>query len=211
VLRALVAEEFVSFDPDTKRYALEAGVLTLARHWLRRNRFNDLAQPMLDRIGSTFGVTMLGVHVVGLEHIIVVAVSQSGQSFHLSTQVGSRFPALISATGRCIAAFGGHSDTELEPRFRALRWDEPPTFDEWKAQVSQTRAQGFAVDAGNYISGVTVVAAPVWKTRTQLSHALVALGIGSSLKRAGLPELQSAILSAAQTLSNQLCGELTPA
>ena len=79
VLRALVAEEFVSFDPDTKRYSLEAGVLTLARHWLRRNRFNDLAQPVLDRIGQAFDVTMLGVHIVGLDHIIVVAVSQSGQ------------------------------------------------------------------------------------------------------------------------------------
>src|SRR5271170_8455218 len=38
VLRALVAEEFVSFDPDIKRYSLEAGVLTLARHWLRRDQ-----------------------------------------------------------------------------------------------------------------------------------------------------------------------------
>src|SRR5882724_722628 len=75
VLRALVAEEFVSFDPDTKRYALEAGVLTLARHWLRRNRFTDLAQPVLDRIGQAFDVTMLGVHIVGLDHIIVVAMS----------------------------------------------------------------------------------------------------------------------------------------
>src|SRR5258708_21776133 len=43
VLRALVAEEFVSLDPETKRYSLEAAVLTLARHWLTRNRFTDLA------------------------------------------------------------------------------------------------------------------------------------------------------------------------
>src|ERR1700719_342939 len=116
VLRALVAEEFVSFDPDTKLYSLEAGVLTLARHWLRRNRFNDLAQPVLDRIGQSFEVTMLGVQIVGLEHIIVIAVSQSGHNFQLSTQIGSRFPALISATGRCIAAFGDHSAGELEAR-----------------------------------------------------------------------------------------------
>lgn len=209
-LRALVAEEFVSFDPDTKRYSLEAGVLTLARHWLRRNQFTDLAQPVLDRIGQAFDVTVLGVHIVGLDHIIVVAVSQSGQNFQLSTQIGSRFPALISATGRCIAAFGDHSEAELEGRFRKLRWDEPPTFDEWKAQVNQTRVQGLAVDAGNYISGVTVVAAPVWRTRAKLSHALVAIGIGSALKRAGLPALQGALLSAAQTLSNQLCGEVSP-
>jgi DNA-binding IclR family transcriptional regulator len=207
VLRALVAEELVSFDADTKRYSLEAGVLTLARHWLRRNRFNDLAQPVLDRIGETFGVTMLGVHIVGLDHIIVVAISQSSHNFQLSTQIGSRFPALISATGRCIAAFGDHDNADLEARFKTLRWDEPPTFDEWKSQIEQTRHQGFAVDAGNYISGVTVVAAPVWKTRAQLSHALVALGIGSALKRAGLPALQNALHSSAQTLSSQLCGD----
>ena len=208
VLRALVAEEFVSFDPDTKRYSLEAGVLTLARHWLRRNRFNDLAQPVLDRISQAFDVTTLGVHIVGLDHIVVVAVSQSGNNFQLSTQIGSRFPALISATGRCIAAFADHSEAELEARFRTLRWDEPPTFDEWKAQVSQTRGQGFAVDAGNYISGVTVVAAPVWKTRAKLGHALVAIGIGSGLRRNGLPALQETLLAAAQTLSSQLSGEV---
>jgi DNA-binding IclR family transcriptional regulator len=208
VLRALVAEEFVSFDLTTKLYSLEAGVLTLARHWLRRNRFTDLAQPILDRIGQAFDVTVLGVHIVGLDHIIVVAMSQSGQNFQLSTQIGSRFPALISATGRCIAAFGAHAEAELEARFKTLRWDEPPTYTEWQAQVRQTRVRGFAVDAGNYISGVTVIAAPVWKTRANLSHALVAIGIGSAVKRVGLTDLQDTLLSAAKALSNQLCGEI---
>jgi DNA-binding IclR family transcriptional regulator len=210
VLRALVAEELVAFDPDTKRYSLEAGVLTLARQWLRRNPFNDLAQPVLDRIAREFDATMLGVQIVGLDHIIVVATSQSGPSFQLSTQIGTRFPALISATGRCIAAFGDYPETELKARFKTLRWDEPPGFEDWKAQVAQTRLQGFAVDEGNYISGVTVVAAPVWKARGRPSHALVAIGIGSTLKRNGLPALQDEMKSAAQTLSNQLTGEVSP-
>lgn len=209
VLRALVAEELVAFDPETKRYSLEAGVLTLARHWLRRNRFNDLAQPVLDRLSEAFDVTTLGVHIVGLEHIVVVAVSQSGNNLQVSAQIGSRFPATISATGRCIAAFGDHSEAELEARFKTLRWDVPPTLQQWRAQVSQTRVQGFAVDEGNYISGVTVVAAPVWKTRAKLSHALVAIGIGSDLRRSRLPALQAALLAAAQLLSNQFCGEVS--
>ncbi|MET0239537.1 MAG: IclR family transcriptional regulator [Sphingobium sp.] len=207
VLRALVAEELVAFDADTKRYALEAGVLTLARQWLRRNQFSDLAQPMLDRLGQSFDATMLGVQIVGLDHMIVVALSQSGQNFQLRTQIGSRFPALISATGRCIAAFGDYEDAELEARFKVLRWDEAPSFEEWKAQVREARRQGFAVDAGNYISGVTVVAAPVWKTRGRPSHALVALGIGGALKRAGLPELEQDLLGAARTLTQQMGGE----
>lgn len=209
VLRALMAEELVSFDPDTKRYSLEAGVLTLARHWLRRNRFNDLAQPALDRLSQAFGVTAFGVHIVGLDHIIVVATSHSGQNLQLSAEIGSRFPALISATGRCIAAFGDHSESELEERFNTLRWDDPPTWDAWKAQVEQTRFQGFAVDEGNYMAGVTVLAAPVWKTFTKPSHAIVAVGIGGALRSDGLPALQRALLSAAQGLSNQLRGEIS--
>lgn len=48
--------------------------------------------------------------------------------------------------------------------------------------------------AGNYISGVTVIAASIWKTRGKLNHALVAIGIGGALKRKGLPELQEALL-----------------
>jgi len=207
VLRALVDEEFVSFDPDTKRYSLEAGVLTLARHWLRRNQFTDLSQPILNQISREFDVTVLGVNVVGLEHIIVVAISQAGNNFQISAQVGSRFPALISATGRCIVAFGDYPKDELEEEFKSLRWDEPPTFDEWMAQIEKTRQEGFAVDEGNYISGVTVVAAPVWKTRDKLSHALVAIGLTSTLKRTGLPSLQETLLKRAQILSNQLSGE----
>ena len=74
-------------------------------------------------------------------------------------------------------------------------------------QVEQTRLEGIAVDAGNYISGVTVVAAPVWKSHGKLSHALVAIGIGGAVKRNGLPALQEALLRASGTITDQLCGE----
>jgi DNA-binding IclR family transcriptional regulator len=211
VLRALTTEELVSFDPATKRYSLEAGVLTLARHWLRRNRFNDLAQAALDRIAQKFGVTVLGVHIVGLEHIVVVAVSQSSADFQLSAQIGSRFPALISATGRCIAAFGGHDEAAVKAKFKTLRWDNPPSFDVWMEEVTEARKKGFAVDHGNYISGVTVVAAPVWAQHAKLTHALVAIGIGNTLKGRALQEVQKALLTAARALSTQLGGEPGPA
>ncbi|MGO4168342.1 IclR family transcriptional regulator [Novosphingobium sp. YAF33] len=207
VLRALVTEDLVAFDADTKRYALDAGVLTLARAWLRRDQFNDLAQPILDRVAREFGLTTLGVQIFGLDHIIVTAMSQSGQNFQLSTQVGSRFPALVSATGRCIAAFGDHEIADLKPRFEALRWDEAPSWEDWCAQVAEARESGVAVDAGHYIAGVTVIAAPVWKTgqerRVAPSHALVAIGIGAAL-RSDLTSLKTALATSARSLSEQL-------
>lgn len=203
VLRALVAEELVAFDADTKRYALDAGVLTLARAWLRKDQFNDLAQPQLDRIAREFGLTTLGVQIFGLDHIIVTAMSQSERNFQLSTQVGSRFPALVSATGRCIAAFGDRALPDLKPRFDALRWEDAPSWPEWCEQVEEARETGVAVDAGHYISGVTVAAAPVWKSGRTPSHALVAIGIGAAL-REELDGLKQALVGAARSLSEQL-------
>jgi DNA-binding IclR family transcriptional regulator len=192
VLRALVAEELVAFDPETKRYTLEAGVLTLARQWLRRNQFADLAQPVLDRLSQQFGATMLGVQIMGLDHIVTVAVAQ-GAGFQLNVQIGSRFPALISATGRCIAAWGDYPQGELETRFARLRWEEPPSFAEWLDQVAQTREQGYGIDEGNYIAGVTVLAAPCQT--------------GAALKRNGLDALAVALVASANTLTQQLGGE----
>jgi len=204
VLRALVEEELIAFDANTKRYALDAGVLTLARQWLGRSQFADLAQPLLDRLCQSFEVTMLGVQVVGLDHMVVVGLAQSGHSFQLSTQIGSRFPALISATGRCIAAFGDYPPAELERRFRKLRWDDPPEFETWLAEVAETRERGFALDEGNYIAGVTVVAAPVWKAPGHPTHALVATGLGKAMQRKGLRDLCDTLVTSARTLSRQL-------
>jgi len=163
---------------------------------------------VLDRLSAQFGLTTLGVQTSGLAHIVVTAMSQSTQNFQLSTQVGSRFPALVSATGRCIAAFGGYPDSELKPRFEALRWDEAPSWEAWRAQVAEARETGVATDAGHYMAGVTVVAAPVWKGGWMLpsrpSHALVALGLGASVRGEALPHLKDALLAAARSLSDQL-------
>ncbi|MEO6248209.1 MAG: IclR family transcriptional regulator C-terminal domain-containing protein [Sphingomicrobium sp.] len=161
---------------------------------------------MIDRLAQRFNATMLGVQIVGLDHIIAVTVSEAGSSIQLSTQVGSRFPALISATGRCIAAFGDYPAAEIERRFRSLRWDDAPSFAVWQEQVALTRERGFAVDDGNYIAGVTVLAAPVWKGRGKLSHALVAIGIGSAIGRVGLSSLGEALVAGAHGISAQLGG-----
>lgn len=207
VLRALVSEGLVRCDADSKRYSLEAGVLTLARQWLRQNKFSTLAQLALDEISTRFDVTTLGVQIVGLDHIVVVAVAEAGRNFQLSVQIGSRFPALISATGRCIAAFGRHEPDELRKRFAALRWDEAPAFEHWMCDVARARTQGFAVDSGNYIAGVTVVSAPVWSAGKQPSHALIAVGVSGAMKRCGQRKIEQALLSAARRLSHGLNGE----
>jgi len=204
ILRVLVAEELVTFDPATKRYSLDAGIVTVARSALRRNGFAETVQPELDRISRRYGVTAIGVQAIGLEHIVVVAISRSDQALRLHVDIGSRFPTLISATGRCIAAFGGHAWSTLERRFRALRWDRPPSLRAWRAQVEATRVKGYAVDEGNYITGVTIIAAPVRSIGGRVSHVVVVVGVSEQVRRIGVEALAHELRAIADGLSRQL-------
>jgi DNA-binding IclR family transcriptional regulator len=205
ILRALAAEELVSCDPDTKRYALASGVVALARGMLRHDPFSRLAQPVLDETAGRHGVTAIGVEATGLDYIVVVAMSRPGHALRLRAELGSRYPALISATGRCIAAFGGHPWAEIERRFRGLRWDNPPTLPQWRADLEATRRADYAVDEGRYIAGVTIIAAPVIP-RGRVSHALIVVGVGEQLRRIGHAVLGEELRARAAELSRRLDG-----
>lgn len=201
ILRALVADELVAFDPGTKKYSLDVGILPLARRVIRRNAFAQAVQPWLDRLSKRYRVTTAGVQVIGLDHIVVVAVSHSELPLRLNVDIGSRFPALISATGRCLAAFGGCPQDELERRFRTLRWDIPPSLKEWRREIETMRRSGYSIDKGNYIRGVTIVSAPVLNRLGRMSHAVVSIGVGEQMKHDGFTALAEDLLSAANAMS----------
>lgn len=204
ILRTLAAEELVSADPQTKLYSLGPGVLLLARSWLAVNRFAGVVQPVLDGISREHAVTAMGVEVAGVEHMVVVAIARSEGMIQLHTQIGSRFPATISATGRCLAAFGGHDAEELRRRFRKLRWDNAPSLAEWEAQVAETRTRGYAIDRGNYIAGVTIVAAPVFGAEQRMTHSLVVVGINGQMSDQALARIGRELRDKAALLSREL-------
>lgn len=129
-----------------------------------------------------------------------------GGNFQLSAELGTRFPALISATGRCIAAFGGRREQVIRDKFATLRWDNPPAFDDWIAEVEQARRQGCGADDGNYIAGVQAVAAQVMARPGGVGHALIAIGIADSIRRAGADTLGRSLADAGEAIAGQLPG-----
>jgi DNA-binding IclR family transcriptional regulator len=209
ILRALVAEEMVAVDPVTKGYTLDAGVVTLARSALRQDGFATLVQDDLDRIAADYGITAIGVRVIGLQHMIVVAISRSDMTFRLHVDIGSRFPALISATGRCLAAFGGYDDEDLKPAFEALRWDAAPQYGVWRKEVEATWRAGIGIDAGNYIRGITVLAAPVLGIEGHMTHGVVAVGLSDQMRHAGHDVIGADLKSVADRMTARLGGQVT--
>lgn len=204
ILRALTAERLLSFDPATKRYKLGIGMLALARAAKDNDPFVQTVQPILDQVSQHWGVTAIGVEVMDLEQMIVAALSHSRLPFRLHVDVGSRFPALISATGRLVAAFGNYPEDVLRSAFDSLRWQKPVAFADWKNQVAQAREQGYALDVGNYIAGIALIAVPVLDALQHITHTLVVACIADQLPEARREELVRELLVHAGNLSNEL-------
>lgn len=204
ILRVLVDEGLVKVDPGSKRYGLGVGMLALARSVIESNPFPTLVQPVLDRLSSAWNITAIGVEVIGIDHMVVLALSRSRAPFRLHVDVGSRFPALLSATGRLVAGFTEVSKTEVERRFMSLRWEKPPDLEAWRQEVEAVRRKGFSIDRGNYISGVTVIAVPVFDAKGGMTHSLVAAGLADQLGGSKSLALTKDLKAEAQTLSQLL-------
>jgi len=200
ILRVLADEGLVQMDPETRRYSIGVGILPIARTAIQRNAFIPMVQPHLDSLSQDFGATVLATQVTEAGQMVVVAISQVEQRFRLQVDLGSRFPALISATGRCYAAFGSFGETELRNAFARLQWDNPPRFDAWLEEVAEVRRRGYAVDSGAYMSGVTVVAAPFLNSAGRMTRSLVAIGITERMAGQGIDRLAGAMIAARDAL-----------
>ncbi|HZH55899.1 MAG TPA: IclR family transcriptional regulator C-terminal domain-containing protein, partial [Burkholderiaceae bacterium] len=204
ILRALTAERLVSFDPESKRYKLGAGILALARGVMETDSFSQTIQPILDDIARKWKVTAIGVEVMDLDYIIVTALANSQLPFRLHVDIGSRFPALISASGRLVGAFGGHSEEALKAKFETLRWQKPLSFPEWLEEVELARRNGHSSDSGNYIGGITLIAVPVLDAFGRLTHTIVAAGILNQLSEDDVQTLTQELKAHAAKVSSQM-------
>jgi DNA-binding IclR family transcriptional regulator len=203
ILRVLVAEGLVRVDEDTKRYTLGSGMLSLARSVIERSSFTTLVQPSLDSLVQIWGLTTMGVEIQSNGYAIVLALARSPTPFGLHTDVGSRFPSLVSATGRLVAAFGDPDWTRLRKQFKSLPWDKPVDFATWRKEVEVAKKRGFSVDRDRYMSGITVVAVPVL-TGGRMTHTLVCAGLSERLDLRQITSLAEDMSREARRLSLSL-------
>lgn len=203
ILRALVREGLVTFDGSTKRYRLGVGVLGLARTYLSLGPMRLIVQPLLDELARRRGVTVALISRLDPRELIVAAVAEGADMFSVRITVGRSFPLFSSASGRCMAAYAALSASELRNQFEDLRWEGKTSFREWLSEVENVPAQGYAVDAGVYIRGLTVISAVVNPAAGQpLNHCVAIVAIKDQLTDRRL----SVLIDDARTVAGRLEG-----
>jgi len=206
ILRVLVNEGLAAVDPVSKKYTLGAGVLSLASTFSHRNPFVQVARSSLEDLSRKHRCAFAAIEQGDADHMVVVAVGDvyPGVSVRLTT--GTRLPILMSASGRCFAAFGKYTPADLKRRFGRLRWDNPPDFDDWLAEIAEARKHGYAIDTGHYIRGVSVVAVPVFDGQKTILGCITTVDFREKLAGDRLKEVIADMVQAATEAGWKLGG-----
>lgn len=204
VLRALVDEGFISFDDKDKTYKSGVGLLTLVRDAMANSEYPKIVQPVLNKLAMTNNVTAVASELDSRERLVVVALSRAPTFVSLHVSVGSRFPAYISATGRCMAAASGLSREKLKKHFDALRWETGPRFEDWYADVERVRAEGVGVDRGYYVRGLTILSALVPVGADRVPRGIALVGFDHQMTERSIRQFKDQLREATQLLGAQL-------
>jgi DNA-binding IclR family transcriptional regulator len=206
LLKTLVHERLVVFDTHSKMYGAGLGVVELARGRLARDSFILLARPSLEGLTAQFGITAALFQPLEGRRVVLVDFAEARSALRFHMPVGQRMPMLLGAFGRCFAAKLDLPEAELRAEFRTLRWQDPPSFEQYRAEVVAARRDGYALDRGNYARGVCIAAALVEDGAGHAAAAISCVGLSAQFDNQRAVALAVAVRGAAVEVSRALSG-----
>lgn len=174
ILRTLTQENYVSFDPNSKLYAMGLGALELVSGVLAHGGDLSSVRMLMDDISREEGATVTLWRRISDRRIMLMLESLPAGNVSIKMNIGQRLPLLIGAAGRLMAGYTKMSDAELRQQFKSLRLDHPMTFKEFQSEVSEAVERGYAIDESHFFAGTSSVAVPVLNSNDEATFALTA-------------------------------------
>lgn len=204
ILRTLVAEDMVAFDPRAKTYTASIGLANLAGQFITQGQRLEVAKPLMRELAREFAVTVTLWRPIGTDRIVLVSSETSPTDVSIDMAEGQRLPYLMGASGRIFAGQLDLSETEMRAAFDQVRWSEPLSFDAYRDQVADARQRGYAIDDGNFARGIMAVAAPIADARQSISFTVSAVMFRNQFDAAGVAAVGNALNTLGKKLSSLL-------
>lgn len=174
LLRTLVQEDLVVFDPQTKLYSMGLGILELMGGALANGADLRAIRLHTDAIALEEQVTVTVWRRFSSTRMVLVMESLPNENTHIKMTVGQRLPSLLGAAGRVLTAFADRAEREIREQYRTLRQDRAVPFEQFMKEVRMTRERGWAVDPGSFTTGVSSIGVPVFDPSGEATFAIVA-------------------------------------
>jgi DNA-binding IclR family transcriptional regulator len=174
LLKTLVDERLLDFDPVSKLYSLGPGAIALGRGAIDPAGSFALVRTKLEELAVAHDATVGLWRLRLAEQLIVVGFAESTATTRIHITVGHRVPIAAGAAGRCALAFSRSDPQSIAGRLAAVRWANTPDLQTYVKDLEKVRERGWAIDEGGFLQGVTTIAAPVLNAEGLLELCLTA-------------------------------------
>lgn len=178
ILNTLMGFGFVEKDPQTKTYSLGPGLLFLSRYLLDHLDIRERVSPFLEKLAvDTRSTALLGL--TSADQVFVVAKHEGNQNYGVTIRLGHRFHITAGAHGKAITAFLPEQERQrILARKKLFFYRDPELMDmkKLKAELDETRIQGFSKDIGGLQAGINAVSAPIFGPRQRLIGCIILMG-----------------------------------
>lgn len=201
---ALADGGFVVHDPSTQRYRLGPTLLWLGAEARRSVGLHAAARPSLVALAAAVDETATLEVLVG-DEVLIVDEAQGRYLLGASPEVGMRWPAHATSTGKVLLAAATGPLEPLPPglpeRLPAVGPRSTRCRRELARQLAAIRKAGAAVTIEELEAGFAAVAAPVHDAR---GRVIAAVGVGGPISRLSdnrLAEVTAHVVAAAGDIS----------
>ncbi len=204
VLETLRHHGFVARDDDSKLYQLGRRLIRLGA--LARSRVSTgvAAMPFLKQLADESGEAAL-LLLVQEERLVISEKAEPENRIHPMTvvaQTGASIPLLAGACGKVVLAYGVHAAEQAAEAAQVAGVPSVLTVSE--EELAAVRAQGYALDDGEYLDGIRGTCAPVFDASGEVVGLLLVSGLAVSMRRENLDSIGRATGTAARGISEAL-------
>ncbi len=204
ILRTLVAEDVVDFDPLSKTYSAGLGLARLVEQLVTQGQRLQLAMPLMHDLAAKYQVTVTLWRRLGTDRIVLVGSESSPTDLHIGMPAGQRLPILMGASGRLYAAKLDLTEEQLRVGFDSLRWAQPISYEAYLREVERARQCGWARDDGFFAIGVLTIAAPVCDRSGNIAFTVSTVTIRGDRSDEQVDALGEAVRTLGQRLESVL-------
>jgi DNA-binding IclR family transcriptional regulator len=162
----------------------------------------EAARPELRALAESTGEDATLEALVGTE-VLILEEERGHGLLSLGTELGTRWPAHATATGKVLMAFSEVEMEEPADGLVPLTKHTIVSWEEWKRSLEEIRKKGYATNLEELEYGYQSVAAPV---RDRKGRVFAALSVGGSVHRvtgSRIPDLAESVREAALRLSER--------
>jgi len=203
MLSVLEREGFVFRPSGSTDFQLGPEIIVLGALALKSVDVRTVARPELQFLAETTGEDASLESLVGTE-VLILDEERGRGLLGLGTEVGTRWPAHATATGKVLLAGAENPMTEPMEGLHSMTAHTITSWETWTETLSEVREKGYATNIEELEYGFHSVAAPV---RDREGRTIASLSVGGSTHRVTedrIPELARAVREAASRVSERL-------